>query len=67
MYLQADFKKEDLKELELALNAIDTLSDEAFEEFDRYKEEESKKDQDELDKLLDGEGEGEEEEESEKD
>lgn len=41
---KAGFKEEELKELDLALKAVDALSVEAFEEFDRYKEEERQKD-----------------------
>lgn len=40
MKKKAGYKGKDLRELELALKAVDTLSVEAFEEFDRHKEDE---------------------------
>lgn len=60
MEKKAGYKEEDLRELELALKAVGTLSVEAFEEFDRYKElerqQEERRQQELFDKHKDEEG-----------
>ncbi len=53
MMKEAGFEGEELKELEIAIKATNTLSTETFEEFDRFKDEEKQREEEEMQKDVD--------------